>query len=444
MHPEYENNQLVWDGCELSSIAAHYCTPLHILSRPEIDRSILAFIEPFRSSGVNLRIHYSVKTNPIPEYLKVLKSHDLGVEIVRPWEFQLVRQLGFDGSDIVITGIERDEDFCIDVAKSKPKMWNLESLDQLTFIENLSGKFPDRVNIGFRICPSLKTPVLDQTLASGSSRSPYGFMQGSDELSRAFDLISKSGKLEFVGFHFHIGSGIRSPRPYAKSFSIIPDLVAAAQERGLTVKVLDIGGGYGISSAPVLNPIDLLLSWLGRSKPQSIKADANDLLGQVALELRNLTTELAKRGVKIDELIAEPGRALSASTMLILLTVQEVVKRPGNRNYIICDAGAMSLSTMLLVENHRVLPLRHSSGPGQTYTILGNMPSALDRVSSAVELPEVRPGDHLAILDTGAYFYSFGNNFAGPRPGIVMIDKGTHTELRRRETIEDITSLNIP
>jgi diaminopimelate decarboxylase len=70
---------------------------------------------------------------------------------------------------------------------------------------------------------------------------------------------------------------------------------------------------------------------------------------------------------------------------------------------------------------------------------VGNLPTPLDLVAADCRLPELSPGDVLALPDVGAYFTSLGNNFAGPRPPIVLVEGGTWRLARRRETFEDMT-----
>jgi diaminopimelate decarboxylase len=100
----------------------------------------------------------------------------------------------------------------------------------------------------------------------------------------------------------------------------------------------------------------------------------------------------------------------------------------------------MSLSPMFLTEAHSILPLVERDGVSFEYSVLGNLPSSLDKVSSRVKLSRVEKGDRLAVLDTGAYFTSFNNNFAGPRPGVVLIDDNRTTLIRKRETFEEVVS----
>ena len=84
------------------------------------------------------------------------------------------------------------------------------------------------------------------------------------------------------------------------------------------------------------------------------------------------------------------------------------------------------------------MPLALKNGRSLNYTILGNMPSSLDKLSSSTSLPRLTNGERIALLDTGAYFVSMNNNFAGPRPAIVLIDGNKAMLTRRRESIEEM------
>jgi diaminopimelate decarboxylase len=57
-------------------------------------------------------------------------------------------------------------------------------------------------------------------------------------------------------------------------------------------------------------------------------------------------------------------------------------------------------------------------------------------------LPELEAGDVLAVMDAGAYFTSFANNFSFPRPAVVGVSDGRHRLLRERETFEQMSSVD--
>jgi diaminopimelate decarboxylase len=98
----------------------------------------------------------------------------------------------------------------------------------------------------------------------------------------------------------------------------------------------------------------------------------------------------------------------------------------------------MSLSPVLWTEHHRLIPLRGGNGIRRTYAVLGSLPSTMDTLSRGARLPHLVPGDRLALLDAGAYLVPFNNNFAGPRPAVMLLDGSETRILRRRETFGDM------
>jgi diaminopimelate decarboxylase len=63
---------------------------------------------------------------------------------------------------------------------------------------------------------------------------------------------------------------------------------------------------------------------------------------------------------------------------------------------------------------------------------------ASDMVYRNKYMPAVKPGEILAIMDSGAYFTSWESNFGFPRPAVIDVADGKHRILRRRETFDDM------
>jgi diaminopimelate decarboxylase len=211
--------------------------------------------------------------------------------------------------------------------------------------------------------------------------------------------------------------------------------------RGFRPDVLDLGGGFNVPSLRELNLWEMasLLGW--DKSPRPPKAATNDtLLQDVARVCKERFEALGRRGdLPTPTLYLEPGRALSATTQLLLLRVEALVEREKGPVSALCDGGAMSLSPLLFTEYHTVVIVnKNGCGPRQYYTLRGNMPTPLDLVAVRRELPVLAPGDILAVLDVGAYFTALGNTVAGPRPPIVMLDGDTARLIRRRETYRDL------
>ena len=59
-------------------------------------------------------------------------------------------------------------------------------------------------------------------------------------------------------------------------------------------------------------------------------------------------------------------------------------------------------------------------------------------------LPEPKRGDLIAVCTTGAYNYSMASNYNRiPRPPVVMLSGGKPTLAVRRETVDDLTALDM-
>ena len=67
------------------------------------------------------------------------------------------------------------------------------------------------------------------------------------------------------------------------------------------------------------------------------------------------------------------------------------------------------------------------------------MSCGFDVIVAGARLPDVGPGDVVAILDTGAYQDAASSNFnALPRPATVLV-RGDHAEIvKRAETVDDV------
>jgi diaminopimelate decarboxylase len=68
-----------------------------------------------------------------------------------------------------------------------------------------------------------------------------------------------------------------------------------------------------------------------------------------------------------------------------------------------------------------------------------------DLVAEEIMLPEnIKRGDRVAVLTTGAYNYSMASNYNRlTRPPIIMIKDGADYTAVKRESLEDLTSLDI-
>lgn len=438
MNLEYRNSELFCQNWPLSQLVDEFGTPLYVLSNNAVKKSIRNFLAEFKARNLPVKIHYSVKTNPVPGFLKILKQEDLGIEVVFDHELELCKRLGFKDKDIIVNGPSKTHEFLEKMKNHQVKMVTIESREELSRVMAVFEKSATPLNIGLRVCPGFSLAKMKPTLNSSAKDSPYGFLPDSPELWGALQAIGRSEMLRFVGFHMHLGSGIRDSRPYSKAFTILEELIKKASRFGLKSQMIDIGGGFGISTAPLLTISQMARSAILKKHIKLQSPKKSSLLKNVAESLGQLLERLDRSGNKIDEVLVEPGRILSGPAQILILSVIEVIKRSNGQRFLICDGGAMSLSPLLLTEYHKITPLKLQDRKLVNYSIYGNLPTTLDKLSSSLPLTPVHSGDRLVLFDAGAYFIPMNNNFAGPRPAIFLIDGKDSGLIRRRETFEDL------
>jgi diaminopimelate decarboxylase len=91
------------------------------------------------------------------------------------------------------------------------------------------------------------------------------------------------------------------------------------------------------------------------------------------------------------------------------------------------------------------LPDRADEPPARSYTIAGKHCESGDVLIAAAELPELRPGDIIALAATGAYNATMASTYNGlPRPAAVLVGGGAERVIVVRETVADLLARELP
>jgi len=142
-------------------------------------------------------------------------------------------------------------------------------------------------------------------------------------------------------------------------------------------------------------------------------------------------------------LLLEPGRALTSEAQILLLTVRGIKHKRRGVTYAITDGGMQHIAFPLSYEYHAcLLANRAGARPTRRCFVTGPLCSPEDILYRNWKLPELKEGDLLAVMDAGAYFTSFANNFSFPRPAVVMVSHGAPALVRQRETFEHMAALD--
>ena len=103
---------------------------------------------------------------------------------------------------------------------------------------------------------------------------------------------------------------------------------------------------------------------------------------------------------------------------------------------LVADAGIL---LALYGSHHEIVPVEMREGSKFRADVVGPLCETGDFLAQNREMPEVRPGDLVAIMTTGAYGFVLASNYnSRPRPAEVLISGAQAELVRPRERVEDL------
>lgn len=338
------------------------------------------------------QFQFASVTNGNISLLKFFKQGGWGLHANTPGDAFLGLKAGFNPTKIVYSGSNLNfQEFQL-LLNWGISTYNLDSLDQLQLFGQVFQKLkPDFLpKLGFR----LNIPEIN-------SNSRIGIHP--QELPSALKIAASWG-LKITGLHFYRGTGTNATDSFTQ---VIKPLLAIGQQLP-DWQYLDFGGGFGYPYHHQKSAFD----W--------------QLFGQ------QITAELHKLHQEIN-LIIEPGRSAIASCGTLLTKVVST-KWQQQKQIIGVDTTVANLSVPSVYGNYReILPFSDSTNHYIT-DICGNTTYSRDYLGKNRQLPELKRGDILGILDCGAYGYAMSSHFLHrPRPPEVLLKQGQHHLIRHRE-----------
>jgi diaminopimelate decarboxylase len=223
-------------------------------------------------------------------------------------------------------------------------------------------------------------------------------------------------------------------RDYAREVGRRAAAAAEAMGDGWRPEEIDLGGGY----APPRDPT-ARLDERRRDAPRAPEPEAycRALADGLAAGLRE--GGLEPEGIALQ---IEPGRAVYADAGIHLARVLHVKEqsRPVARRWIETDTSEAFLGDVNLERSRFALVVAGDPGRGvRTDSAVTGISCGFDVLVPDGAVPDARPGDLLAFLDTGAYQEVTSSNFnAMPRPATVLVSGARARVVRRAETLADL------
>jgi diaminopimelate decarboxylase len=367
-------------------------------------------------------IHYAVKANPSLGVLALLRSLGAGAEIASRGELLAAQAAGFPPERILWAGPGKTPQEHEVAAQAGIAAIHAESDAEIRRLDVLGRRLGRRIHAGVRVHVPFSAGESTRIIG-GSSATKFGVPE-QEALDRAREWAALEGVL-LRSVHVFNASNVLDADALAASASRTLALAASLAERGLPVERVDLGGGLGVPMSADEKPLDVAA--LGRALSLALDAVRRE---------RNFAPRLA----------IEPGRFLVAESGRYLMRVVDVKTHAGV-GFLVCDGGIHHLLRPALVgQPHPVEAVGGGGGATRPQRVVGPLCTSLDDLGEH-ELPEMRPGDLLAVTRAGAYGFteSMPLFLSHPRPAEVLLLDGTAHVLRARvEPEEWLAGQSIP
>jgi len=428
-----------------AGIARAYGTPLHVLHEERLEATAVRFRQSMEAAYPGrTSVHFAFKCNSVPAVIEAVRRAGLKAEVMSPFELELALRLGYRGDDVVVNGPGKTAAFLKICVESAVRLIAVDSLGELALVDGIARAARKRVDVLLRVNPDFVPRGMNAGSATGSRKGcAFGLDLKSGEVRRGLKLFQSLPGLRLRGFHFHIGTGIRDAKAYARVLDRLAPLFRETRAGGFRVDIVDVGGGFASPATREMTSRELLVYQGLERLPAGVSAgdcgSFDDFSGEIARALLRIFP-----GNELPELLAEPGRSIAGPNQFLLLTVSHVKIRPKVRKWLITDGGLGTVTLPTFYECHEVLLADDVRRPRtENVTIVGPVCFASDIVYRNIRMPEIRPGEVIAIMDSGAYFIAQESSFGFPRPAVVGARRDGCRLVRRRETFADLTGRDL-
>jgi len=379
-----------------------------------------ALAELHRALPAGVEVFYSLKANPNISVCSLLAAHGAHAEVSSLTELETAVAAGVAPRDIIFLGpgkSRQELSACIDAGIYAVVA---ESFGELAELNRLAARAGTRQRVLLRVNPAGATPGM--RLAMGGRPRQFGIDEA--QLMTAGPLGPRYSALRLAGWHGYLGTRILDPATVvgntARLLALAERLSSAT---GVGLEALDVGGGLGVAYHD------------GEQDPD---------LAELSTGLDAVVRPFRRRHPRT-RLLFESGRYLVARAGVYLTAVRYVKESMGQR-FAVVDGGthqhmAAVGVTSVTRRNFPVLMVeRGAEPPVGDWQLAGSLCTPNDTIARNVPLPELRPGDLIAILRSGAYGPTASPAaFLGQgAPAEVLVHEGRSLLVRDRDTAADL------
>lgn len=330
----------------------------------------------------DIELHFAIKANPMPAVVRYMSGIVDGLDVASAREMQVALDTGMSPERISFAGPGKTEQE-LERAIAAGILINVESELEVARIAAIARRTNRRPQIAVRVNPDFELKTSGMKMGGGPKQ--FGV-----DAERVPALLLEIGRLpvEFAGFHIFSGSqnlvADAIVEAQSKSVELAARLAAGAPA---PVRILNIGGGFGIPYFPGERPLD-------------VRAIADRLHELVAT---------AAKALPQARLVIELGRYLVGEAGVY---VCRVIDRKFSRGqvFLVTDGGlhhhlaASGNFGQVIRKNYPVVVGNRLRGQNREIaTVVGPLCTPLDLLGDRMDLAVAEVGDLIAVLQSGAY-----------------------------------------
>ncbi len=423
------DGHLTLSGVDVVELAQKYGTPLYIYDENRIRERCRTYVDAMREAfGEDALPLYASKAASFKQIYRIINEEGMGTDLVSSGELYTAASVGFPLEKAYFHSNNKtdfDIAYAIDEGVGYFVVDNVEELDA---IDRIAGERGVNQKVLLRLTPGID-PHTYAAVATGKVDSKFGSAIETGQAEQISKYATGLQNIELCGFHCHVGSQVFDSDVFIRASEIMLDFVALMKKKyNFDTKILDLGGGYGVRYLKEQPEIDI---------------SANIL--EVASFMK---AHCEKLGAEMPAIRMEPGRSIVADAGLTVYTAGTVKRIPGYKNYVSVDGGMADNPRYALYGSPYTICLANrmnATAPTFKCTIAGRCCESGDLIQENVTLPgDIKRGDMIAVLTTGAYNYSMASNYNRlGKPPVIMLRDGRDYIAVKRESLNDICKNDI-
>lgn len=419
--------RLYFAGQDVVSLAERYGTPAYLLDEARVRENCRRYVRALRAyMGKESLPLYASKALCFRGMYAILQEEGMGADAVSAGEIYTALSAGFPAQKLFFHGnnkLPEEIDYALEQGVGYFIVDNPLELERLNAA---AGKRGLRQKVLLRLTPGID-PHTFAAVNTGRIDCQFGM---AIETGQAMEFVLRALAMEHLdvrGYHCHIGSQIADCQPFVRAAQMMIDFACSVRRKtGYAPTLLNLGGGFAV---------------------RYLESDtAVDIEGEIAALAAELKRLCGAASLPLPALLLEPGRSIVADAGITLYTAGSIKTIENYRSYVVVDGGMSDNPRYALYGAPYTVMLanRANEKADTVVTVTGRCCETGALIQENVRLPQIRTGDILAVLSTGAYNYSMASNYNRIcRPPVVILNNGESRLGVRRETFADLLRCDV-